>query len=60
MRYLADFLGINYDAILLKPTFNSCPIAGQNSFTKAEGIDNTDNSYANLTLDKYKLKSLRT
>jgi hypothetical protein len=56
MRYLADFLGINYDVILLKPTFNGFPIAGQNSFTKAEGDGNTGNSYANLTLDKNKLK----
>jgi hypothetical protein len=56
MRYLADFLGINYDVILLKPTFNSYPIAGQNSFTKAEGGGNTGNSYANLILDKNKLK----
>ena len=56
MRYLADFLGINYDVILLKPTFNGYPIAGQNSFTKAEGGSNTGNSYANLTLDKNKLK----
>ena len=56
MRYLSDFLGINYDVIILKPTFNSFPIAGQNSFTKAEGGGNTGNSYANLTLDKNKLK----
>jgi len=56
MRYLADFLGINYDVILLKPTFNSYPIAGQNSFAKAEGDGNTGNSSAKLTLDKNKLK----
>jgi len=56
MRYLADFLGINYDVILLKPTINSYPIAGQNSFTKSEGGGITGNSYANLTLDKNKLK----
>jgi len=56
MRYLADFLSINYDVILLKPTFNSYSIAGQNSFTTAEGDGNTGNSYTNLNLDKNKLK----
>ena len=56
MRYLAGLLGINYDVILLKPTFNSYPLAGKNSFTKAEGDGNTGNSNANLTLDKSKLK----
>ena len=28
MRYLADFLGIDFDDILLVPTFNKLPIKG--------------------------------
>jgi len=56
MRYLADYLGINFDTILLKPTFNSCPIPGQKHFPKAEDRGNTANSYANRMLDKDKLK----
>jgi hypothetical protein len=56
MRYLADFLGINYDVILSKPTFNSCPLSAKNSFVQVAGNGDTANSKANLILDKNKLK----
>jgi len=56
MRYLANFLGINYDAILLTPTFNSHPSAGKNVFTEAESDGNAGSSNAAPTLDKNKLK----
>jgi len=58
MRHLAEFLGINYDVTLLKPTFNSYPLASKTSFTKAESHGNTGNSNANPTLDKNKSKIL--
>jgi hypothetical protein len=32
MSYMADFLGINFDNILLVPTFNKCPIRANTSF----------------------------
>lgn len=39
MRRLADFIGIAFDAILLVPTFNRCPIQANTSFDdKGSGI----------------------
>ena len=36
MRYLADFLGIEFDEILLKPTFNKLPMKANGSFSPAD------------------------
>jgi hypothetical protein len=48
MRHLADFLGIQFDAILLTPTFNKFPIGANTSFaTEQAGI-------LNSTLTRYK------
>jgi hypothetical protein len=39
MRRLADFVGIEFDGILLVPTFNRCPIQANTSFdNREEGI----------------------
>ena len=48
MRHLANFLGIQFDAILLTPTFNKFPIGANTSFaTEEAGI-------LNSTLTRYK------
>jgi len=41
MRYLADFLGLRYDPVLLIPTFNGYPISTDSSFKvgKVEGVN---------------------
>ena len=51
MRYLADFLKIKFDNILLIPTFNKYPIKANTSFeAKQHGIINsTLNRYKTLT-----------
>jgi hypothetical protein len=51
MRFLADFLGINFDRILLTPTFNKFSIRANTSF-KADThgiIENTLKRYEKLT-----------
>jgi hypothetical protein len=51
MHYLADFLGIKFDDILLTPTFNKFPIKANTSFNaQHHGIINT-------TLNRYKTLS---
>ena len=51
MRYLADFLEIKFDEILLIPTFNKFPIKANTSFdAKQHGIINS-------TLNRYKTLS---
>jgi hypothetical protein len=48
MRFLSDFTGIEYDDILLTPTFNKLPIRANTSFkAQQHGIIGT-------TLDRYK------
>ncbi|MFV0438941.1 MAG: sulfotransferase [Desulfopila sp.] len=50
MRYLASFLGIEFDPILLTPTFNSQPIAANTSFKleKSEIMTGTLSRYQTL------------
>lgn len=50
MRYLADFLKITFDDVLLTPTFNKFPIKANTSFeAKQHGIiDGTLNRYKSL------------
>ena len=51
MFYMADFLKINFDDILLVPTFNKCPIRANTSFnTEQHGI-------VASTLSRYKMLS---
>jgi Sulfotransferase family len=39
MRYLADYVGIKFDEILLTPTFNKCPIKANSSYkVKTYGV----------------------
>ena len=38
MRHLAEFLGLQYDPILLIPTFNGYPISADSSF-KVEKVE---------------------
>lgn len=48
VRFLSDFIGIDFDDILLTPTFNKFPIKANTSFkAKQHGIIGT-------TLDRYK------
>jgi hypothetical protein len=51
MHHLANFLGINYDEILLTPTFNKFPIKANTSFkAKRHGImNNTLKRYETLS-----------
>ena len=48
MRYLADFLTIQFDDILLRPTFNNFPIVANTSFKPEE------TSIMISTLSRYK------
>lgn len=54
MRGLAGFLGIDFDAILLRPTFNRCPIQANTSFGEgATGIvAQTVERHRTLTADE--------
>lgn len=51
MRYLADFLEINFDDCLMMPTFNKYPIRANTSFEAQQHgiIDGTLNRYKSLT-----------
>ena len=51
MSYMADFLGINFDNILLVPTFNKCPIRANTSF------DAEQHGIVASTLSRYKMLS---
>ena len=46
MRYLADFLGIEFDDILLRPTFNTLPMKVNTNFN-GEGHDLKDSPFRN-------------
>jgi len=48
MRYLAEFLGIKFEDILLEPTFNKYPIRANTSFEAEQ------NGIINSTLQRYK------
>jgi hypothetical protein len=62
MHYLADFMGINYDEILLTPTFNKFPIKANTSFkAKQHGIiNNTLNRYKMLEKEELDIIERRT
>jgi hypothetical protein len=62
MQYLADFLGINYDEVLLTPTFNKFPIKANTSFkAKQHGIMNNPlKRYETLTNDELTLINAMT
>ena len=49
MRYLAEFLGIQFDEVLLTPTFNKIPIRANTSF------ESTQNGIMNDPLARYKM-----
>ena len=51
MSYMADFLGINFDNILLVPTFNKCPIRANTSFNAEQ------HGIVASTLSRYKMLS---
>ena len=51
MSYMADFLGINFDNILLVPTFNKCPIRANTSFNAEQ------HGIVASTLSRYKVLS---
>ena len=57
MRHLADFLGISFDEILLRPTFNKFPIKANTSFTRGEAgiLDSTLRRYETLRDQELKL-----
>ncbi len=48
MGYLAEFLGIKFEDILLEPTFNKYPIRANTSFEAEQ------NGIINSTLQRYK------
>ena len=54
MRYLAKFLGIRFENILLQPTFNKYPIRANTSFEAEQNgiINNTLQRYKTLALDE--------
>lgn len=57
MRYLAEFLNLEYDDILLEPTFNKFPIRANTSF-KAERhgiVNNTLSRYKTLTEEELEI-----
>jgi hypothetical protein len=58
MRHLSDFLGIEFDSILLKPTFNRSPIRANTSFEieKEKIVANT--LYRYQTLSRTELETI--
>ena len=54
MRYLAEFLGVKFEDILLEPTFNKYPIRANTSFEAEKNgiIDSTLNRYKTLTREE--------
>jgi hypothetical protein len=54
MRYLAEFLEIRFEDILLEPTFNKYPIRANTSFEAEKNgiIENTLNRYKTLSKDE--------
>jgi hypothetical protein len=57
MRHLAEFLGLQYDPILLIPTFNGYPISADSSFKVAEVevVERHGKDYPNLDSDQSKI-----
>ena len=57
MRYLAKFLGLGFDPILLTPTFNKTPIGANTSFQleKSTIMDSTLNRHKTLTPDELEI-----
>jgi hypothetical protein len=62
MRYLSDFLNIEYDDILLTPTFNRSAISPNTSFTleKPKIIESTLYRYKTLPVEQLKMIESRT
>jgi len=60
MQYLSNFLDIEFDNILLKPTFNGSPISANTSFKleKSKIIESTLCRYK--TLDSEQLKIIES
>jgi len=54
MRYLAEFLGIKFENILLEPTFNRYPIRANTSFEAEKNgiIESTLNRYKTLSKEE--------
>jgi hypothetical protein len=54
MRYLAEFLEIKFEDILLEPTFNKYPIRANTSFEAERSgiIDSTLNRYKTLAQEE--------
>jgi hypothetical protein len=54
MRYLAEFLEIRFEDILLEPTFNKYPIRANTSFEAEKNgiIESTLNRYKTLSKDE--------
>jgi hypothetical protein len=59
MRYLAEFLMIRFDDILLTPTFNGIPIAASNSCEMGIADEMTPPSEADLSIDEDKLDLIK-
>ena len=57
MRHLAGFLDLEFDPILLKPTFNKIPIGANTSFQleKSTIMDSTLNRHKTLTPDELEI-----
>ena len=57
MSYMADFLRINFDNILLVPTFNKCPIRANTSFNAEQHgiVANTLSRYKMLSEEELKI-----
>ena len=57
MRHLAGFLDLEFDPILLNPTFNKIPIGANTSFQleKSTIMDSTLNRHKTLTPDELEI-----
>jgi hypothetical protein len=62
MHYLAEFIGIKFDEILLTPTFNKFPIKANTSFKEKQHgiISNTLNRYRTLEKEELAIVENRT
>ena len=59
MRYLAGFLGIRFDRILLVPTFNKSPIRANTSFELQKPMIMNGTLSRYKTLDEHELETVR-
>ena len=57
MRHLADFLNLEFEPILLTPTFNKTPIGANTSFEleKSTIMNSTLNRHQTLTRDELEI-----